>query len=104
LEEHVFQTFERIYERFEADRALIPAGRLYELRYEDLVQDSVTRMAEIYQQLGLGEFSQVRPGVEKYVAEHADYQTNRYQLKPELRDEISRRWSKFIEQYGYTAS
>lgn len=103
LEEHVLRTFERMYERFEADRGLIPPGRLYELRYEDLVQDSSARMAEIYQQLGLGDYSQVRSGVEKYVAEHADYQTNRYQLAPERREQITARWGKFIEQYGYTA-
>lgn len=103
LEQHVLRTFERIYERFEADRALIPPGRLYELKYEDLVQDSTARMAEIYQQLGLGDFAAVRPGVEKYVAEHADYQTNRYQLAPELREQIATRWAKFIKQYGYTA-
>ena len=30
-----------------------------------------------------------------------DYKTNRYQITPEMRAEIARRWGTFIEQYGY---
>ena len=102
LEEQVFTTFTRIHDRFEAERNLIPSGRLYELKYEELVQDPTGQMAAIYERLQLGDFSKVRPAVERYVTENADYRTNSYQLKPELRDQIAKRWSRFIEQYGYT--
>jgi len=37
LEEHVFQTFSRMYEAFESARGTIPAGQFCEVRYEDLV-------------------------------------------------------------------
>ncbi|MGC3971168.1 MAG: sulfotransferase [Pirellulales bacterium] len=104
LEEHVLKTFTRIYERFEADRALIPADRLYEVRYEDLVADARGRMAEIYRQLELGDYTKVQPAIEKYLAENADYQTNRYSLSGDQRQAVSTRWRPFIEKYGYATS
>jgi len=55
----------------------------------------------VYQRLGLGDFEQVRPALEAYFADTADYQTNRYQLAPELRTEIARRWGAYVEKHGY---
>jgi hypothetical protein len=101
LEEYVFETFQRMHESFERQRHLIPPGQLCEIRYEDLVADPVGQMRGVYQRLGLGEFEAVRPAIEAYFAEKADYQTNRYRLSPELHAEVCRRWGRFMEQYCY---
>src|SRR5262249_41814302 len=61
LEEQVFQTFARMYERLEADRKLVAPERFYELRYEELVRDSMGEMQKIYEHLELGEFEEMRP-------------------------------------------
>jgi hypothetical protein len=101
IEEYVFRTFTQMHERFERDRSLIPPGRLYELRYEDLVQAPLERLSEIYEQLNLGDFGHVRPLLEQFVSENADYQTNHYHISPETRAEIARRWAPYIAQHGY---
>ena len=101
LEEEVFQTFCRMYEAFERDRHLIDPSRYSEVRYEDLVGDIVGQMEKVYQQLGLDEFEKARPALEKYVAQHAQYKTNRWEISPELRARIVERWSSYFEKYGY---
>ena len=101
LEEHVYETFRRMYEVFERDRQLIPPGQLCEVRYEDLVAAPIERMQEVYDQLNLGGFEQVRPAMEAYFAAKADYKTNRYPVSPEVQAEIARRWGGFFERYGY---
>jgi hypothetical protein len=101
LEEQVFETLERMYERFEADRELIAPERFYELRYEDLVRDPIGNVQMIYEKLGLGEFDGILPALEKYVAETKGYQTNCYEITPQQRGEISRRWAGYVRQYGY---
>ncbi len=104
LEEHVFETFTRLYDKLEEGKGLVDPSRFYEVGYEDLIRDPVGKMRELYDRLGLGGFDEVLPRVEKYLAENAGYQTNRYpKLTPELRDEITRRWGKVIRQYGYDA-
>jgi omega-hydroxy-beta-dihydromenaquinone-9 sulfotransferase len=102
LEGHVFDTFNHLYARLDEGKKLIPAGHFHELRYEDLIADPVGQMRLLYERLGLGGFEDARPRIERYLAEHAGYQTNRYpSLSPELRAEITRRWGHVIRQYGY---
>ena len=102
LEEHVFTTFTHLYDRLEAGKRLLRPDRFFEVRYEDLVRDPVGHLRRLYDRLGLGGFEAVRPRIEHYLAEHADYQTNRYRpLDPALEAEITRRWCDVIRRYGY---
>lgn len=101
LEEHVFKTLIRMYEAFEEDRKQIPADRLCEVRYEDLVRDPVGQMERIYTSLDLGDFATARPAVEAYADRTRDYQVNRHELSPELRAQIAQRWRTYFHRYGY---
>jgi hypothetical protein len=101
LEEHVYKTFNRVYDKIEEGKGLIDFDRFYELRYEDLVGDPVGQMATLYDHLGLGGFEQVLPKLQTHVANNAGYKTNRYQLGDEQRAEITRRWGSVIRLYGY---
>jgi omega-hydroxy-beta-dihydromenaquinone-9 sulfotransferase len=103
LEEHVYETFRRMYHAFERDRHLIDPARFCEVRYEDLVKQPAEEVRKMYEHLGLGDFAVVQPAVAAYFAEKADYKTNRYRQPPEQRAEISRRWRSFIEQYDYAS-
>jgi hypothetical protein len=101
LDEFVFTSFERMYRAFDAQRELIPAGRLYEVRYEDLVRDPVGQVQKMYQQLDLGDFEAVRPALENQAAKAKEYKTNRYELPPDVHAQVTRRWGRYIERYGY---
>ena len=101
LEEYVFANFERMYAKFEEGRKLIPAGQFHEVRFEDLLADPVGEMEKLYDRLGLGEFEQYRPRLTEHLERTKGYEKNRYDLSPELRAEIGRRWGKVIERYGY---
>ncbi len=102
LEEHVFNTFNHLYRRLEEDRRLVPAGNFHELKYEGLIARPTEEMAKVYDALRLGGFDEVRPKLEEYQRAQSGYQTNRFPpLKPELREEIAKRWGEVIERYGY---
>ncbi len=102
LEEHVFATFVRLYERLEHGKTLVPKGRFVEIRYEHLVRDPEKEMQRIYEELEMGGFEEVRPALRQYVKKNADYKTNRFRpLEPELHAEITRRWGDVIRRYDY---
>jgi hypothetical protein len=101
LEEYVFATFNRIYDKLEEDRKQVRPSRFYELRYEDLVRDTVKQMRALYEHLELGGFDDYLPRLKNYLAGISGYETNRYEVTPEQRAEIARRWGKVIRQYGY---
>lgn len=101
LEERVFETFLRLYQKIEEDRSLVAPSRFFELRYEDLVDDPIGQLHALYEQLELGDFDRVRPKLEADVARRAGYRTNRYELDDALKAEVERRWGEVIRRYGY---
>ncbi|MEN6404915.1 MAG: sulfotransferase [Thermoguttaceae bacterium] len=103
LDEQVFQTLTRMYDAFDRDRDLLGKGQFCEVRYEQLVADPLGEMRRVYQELDLGDFEAARPGVEAYFAGQKNYRTNRYEITPEMKAEIGRRWKKYAERYGYEA-
>jgi hypothetical protein len=104
LEEYVFTTFVRLYDRLEEGRKYVASDRFYELRYEDLVRNPVDQVERLYEHLGLGKFDEVRPRLEQYVAGLAGYERNRYELTPAQREQITKRWGPVIEGYGYATA
>lgn len=101
LEEYVFETYLRMYNKLEETRHLVDPSRFYELRYEDLVRDPIEQMRTLYEHLQLGDFDRVLPRLESYLESVSGYETNKYELTGEQRAEIRRRWSSVIERYGY---
>ncbi len=101
LREYVFNCFTRMYDAFEAQRHLIPAGQLLEIRYEDLVAAPFDSIQKIYEQLELGDFEAVRGPLSKRLENHASYRTNKHPIDAETEQEILRRWHGYAERYGY---
>ncbi len=104
LEEHVYATFLHLYDKLEESRPELDPSHFFEVRYEDLIKDPVSRLRALYEHFNLGGFDEFLPRLEQYLASIKGYETNRYQLTPEQRAEITRRWGKVIDRYGYTVS
>ena len=101
LEDYIFRTFERMYGGMEQGRARIGPDRICDVRYEDLVRDPCNSMRDVYAKLDLGGFESLRPQLEAAVRSKQGYRTNRYELSPRLEKEITRRWTDYIQRYGY---
>ncbi|MDX1947023.1 MAG: sulfotransferase [Pirellulaceae bacterium] len=99
--DRILDVFNLMYDQFEQDRALIPADRFYEVRYEDLVANPLAELEKIYQQLDLGDFAPARPPIEAYLASIAGYKKNEHRVPDELKQKIITRCKAYIERYGY---
>jgi hypothetical protein len=101
IEEEVLRNLELMYEAYDEDRQLIPAGNLCEIRYEDLVADPRGVMQSVYETLDLGDYARIEPGINDYLAETRDYKTNRFALPEDVQHMVSQRWAHYFERYGY---
>jgi hypothetical protein len=101
LEQQVFHNYLHMFHKLEETRGLVEPWRLYELRYEDLVQDPIGQVRAIYDQLKLGDVTPILPRLQQYVADTARYQTNHYTLPPVLRDAIRQCAGQVIQHYDY---
>lgn len=90
LEDSVFEMYSRMRRRFLETRSLIPVGQLHSLRYEDLVEDPLGCLKELYESLHLGDFEPARSEVEHYLSQIKDYRPNRYRPSARLRKRIAR--------------
>lgn len=100
--DYLLDTFDTLFETYERDRGLIPAGRLAELRYEDLVADPRQALRSLYETLDLGPLGPAEPAIEAYLDKRRDYQRNVNRLDPAERDLVERRWGRYRKRFGYT--
>lgn len=101
LREQVLETYLRMFHRLEETRHLVAPRRFCEVRYEELVQQPIRELRRVYEELELNNFAEAQPAIERYLAASKGYQTNRYELTSEDREEIARRWAEPIRRYGY---
>jgi hypothetical protein len=91
-----------MYRGYEKQRNEIPAGDLYELKYEDLVKDPVGECEKIYQQLQLNNFEPVREKIIQHMEKEKDFKKNKHPtMDEETAAEIRRRWAGYFERFGY---
>ena len=101
LEEHVLATFTRLYQRLEEGKRLLGPEQFYELRYEELTKDPTGEMRKLYDHFHLPGFGEFLPRLQSYLASINGYETNKYQVTPEQRAVIAKRWAEVIARYGY---
>ncbi len=101
LEEHVFDCFLKMHDKLDEARPLLGSSCFHELRYEDLVRDPIGQLQVLYDQLDLKGFEPVVAKVQHYLKETSGYQTNQFDLTPELKARIRQHWAPIIDRYGY---
>lgn len=102
LRDYVLDVFDRLFDRYERDRHLIPPGNLVEVAYEDLVADPKATLRRLYGDLRLGDFARAEPAVDAYLDARRGYQRNSFHLAADDRRRIAERWAAYFDRFGYT--
>lgn len=95
------RTYRRMAESYLQQRRSIPAGRLIEIRYEDLEQDKIGEMQRIYRALNLSGYDAFAPELEEYVASIADFQKNPSQISVPVIEMVNDHVPFLVSEYGY---
>ena len=100
-EERVFATHRLLHEKLKEARPMIPAGQFCETRFENLVRDPVGEMERIYDELGLGDFTGMKPKIEGYFAQRSEVRASRHELSAGQRARIETELANVIADNGY---
>jgi len=98
---HVLEIYERLMQRFLADRSLIPSENLVEIRYEDLERAPIDQLHAIYRALDLPGYENAEPAFQAYINSVSGYRKNRYTLDPETIETVNRHWAFALDEWGY---
>jgi hypothetical protein len=101
VDELILSWYTKLFELYERDRGLIPAGALYEVKYEDLERDPLETLESLYEALGLEGFPEARPCFASYLESVRNYEKNVYEMDPDVRERIALRWRSTFQKYGY---
>jgi len=102
IEAHVLQSSAKLMQKFLIDRALIPAGHLVEVRFEELERAPLEQMRRVYNGLSLPGLAEAEPAFEAYLASTEGYQKNHYKPNGEVVDKVNRHWGFAFDEWGYT--
>jgi len=101
VERQIILSYQACFEAYERDRHLIPEGNLHEVRFEDLEQDPVGEMNQVYDKLSLPGFDQLRQILQAEEPQLKRYQKNVFEDQPELTAEVSVQLREIFERHGY---
>lgn len=102
LEKEVLASYVALFDKYEADKKLIPEGHLIEVRFEDFEADPVAKTEEIYKTLNLGDFEAVRPLMAEYAGQKKGFKKNKYQYDEKTIAAVNKHWHKAVELWGYS--
>lgn len=101
LREHVLDTFAEMYRCFAEDWPTIPEKNRAAIKFEDLVADPKAVLRGVYDQVDLGAFSAIEPGIEQYLQTTSDHFRNPKVLEDADAAAIRERWADFIDRFEY---
>ena len=101
VEAHVLGFYDRLMRRFLADRTAIPAGRLVDVRFEDLEASPLGELRRIYDALDLPGFDRAEPYVHAYLESISGYRKNAYDLADDVIAKVNHNWSFAFDALGY---
>jgi len=85
-----------------ADKSLIPAGNLVEVKYEDLDKEPLAQLRKVYETLGLPGFAEAEPAFRAYLDSISGYQKLAHKtLDDDAITKINRNWQFAFDALGY---
>jgi len=97
----ILQFYTRLMQQYLAERVLIPAENLLDVRFEDMEANPLGEVRRIYEALGLPGFADAELAFRAYLASVTDYTKNDHQLTAEVIDLVNRHWSFAFDAWGY---
>jgi len=101
-ENWVLRFYSQLMQKLLADKSLIPAGNLVEVRYEDLDKEPLAQLHKVYETLGLPGFAEAEPAFRAYLDSISGYQKLAHkQLDDSAITKINRNWQFAFDALGY---
>ena len=101
LESNILEVYTMLYRKYMADRDLIPAGQLIEVKFEDFEADAAGMTEHIYSALSLPGWNEARDDIARYVGAKKGYKKNRYRYDDRTVSLVQSHWADAIRDWKY---
>lgn len=101
IESAVFSNYVDMTHLYMQDRELIPKGNLMEVKFEDIEEDALDVLENIYNRLGLQGWTRAQKPITEYLDTLSGYRKNRYSFDQDLLNKVDREWGFAVREWGY---
>ena len=101
LVKDIILNYQGLYRKYESEKALVPAGNLVEVRFEDFEQDPLGVAESIYAALSIKNFATAKEAMSRYVEAHRSFRKNKYSYAPETVRIVEENWGEALHQWNY---
>jgi hypothetical protein len=101
IDNMIFDVYDRLMDNYSAQKLLIPAGNLMEIRFEEFEQNPVKEMENIYTNLLKEDFSKVKNNFAEYFNTQKSHKKNKYLVDENTIASIRKNLGKYMEMYNY---
>ena len=103
LVDYVHRCYREMYDGYFGQIDGIPAENVVQVRFDDLIDDPVGQMQQIYSSLGIDGFESVQPELESFWNQRKSHRSNQTNLTDATRRQIDEIWADYMERFGYEA-
>ena len=102
VDELILHCYQKMLETYEKQKLELPSDRLVEVGYEALIEDPITEMKRIYDQVSIGDFEAIQPRIEAYLKTVKDYKKNPPKpIESEMLKLLNEKWQVGFNRAGY---
>lgn len=102
VETWVYKFYTQLMKQYFADKALIPAGNLVEVKYEDLEKAPIDQLRKVYETLDLPGFTESEPAFQAYLDSITGYKKNVYkEVNDDIIEKVNKHWSYIFDEWDY---
>ncbi|TVR76722.1 MAG: sulfotransferase [Chitinophagaceae bacterium] len=99
--ENIFWVYEKLMDKYEKDKVLIPEGNLYEFKFEDFEKEPLTFLRKIYTELKIDNFHTAEPHFVNYLNSQKKFKMNKHKVDKESLDLIMQNMENYCQKYEY---
>ena len=101
LESNILDIYMKLYDRYEADKHLIPQDNLIEVKFEDFEANPSQMTRDIYSKLRIPGYDEAHDSIEAYLSKKKGYKKNAYKYDPRTVELVETHWAKPLKDWDY---
>lgn len=101
IEANFVEIYRRMFDKYEADKHLIPSKNLIEIKFEDFELDPFEMTRNIYDTLDIPGFNDSIPAIGKYLGKKKGYKKNQYTYNDHTIQIVEDKWAMALDKWGY---
>lgn len=100
-EEFILEVYQRMMTHYFEDKSSIPEENLVEISFDDLEQNPMEVLEQVYGSLSLPGFDQAKPEFTSYIQQMKSYKKNKHTIEKEKLDKILDKWGFTMTKWNY---